>query len=279
MSGQGSPTRGSTWERYPAKQNNDSSGGLCPAPVPAGVLSRPKLGWLVLVLSLGFAFANLNAGFAQVISSQTSGADHEIAIRMSWGGSTPQTWTGVVKAELGKLIDASPLGFEDDASGGIHLQSGTLHLLDKRPAQYSGVDVRYRGPLDGKLIFDLRCDGQPEFKQEVSVSELLAGKLTKELGSRHGQLSISRGPGDRLKVQFEYPDLVFDLGKSKQTELKFVVRPELTGISTRNANLKYRLRGPTGVITTRSQAIEMDSKGSAPAQKLELELPATRGSL
>ncbi len=206
-----------------------------------------------------------------------------LRLRLSWGGGTPQTWTGNIDVREGAFSDVAPLGLNPDANAAVTQVGEDLVVRHWSPTNYGGADVTLTGTAATQVRFEVGSIEQPEtrFEQTMSFEELAAGTIGGELDLLGNRCSVSRAPGDELEVSFQREHLVFKPGES----FTFSITPNSTPLAGRTASCRVKLvpahaTGITGnrPLVTRplvSQALvfQMDENGTAESQELSLNIP------
>ncbi len=193
----------------------------------ARIARRPR----AIVWPWGVALA-----LAIAMTASTQAAEVALRLRISWGGGAERIWNGAVRMPGGTLADLTALGIEADEPGAVWLHEGSEVDIRQRSLRgYDGIDVLVRGDTTAKLMIELSSDGatQPE-QVEIPLDELIDGVHTSTLDDTGNRLSVTRSPGDRLRVEFDRPHLVFEPGES----FEFRVEPYLIGTSTAGTRLQ-----------------------------------------
>ena len=110
-------------------------------------------------------------------------SDRQLRLRLSWGGGTPQTWTGKITAVNGAFSNVAPLGLGPDANAAAMRVGEDLDIRHWSPTSYGGADVTLAGTADTQVRFDLSSVEQPEsrFERTIMFDELVAGSVNGEL--------------------------------------------------------------------------------------------------
>lgn len=157
----------------------------------------------------------------------------DLRIRLTWGGGAARQWRGSVVATDGELLEPRCLGMEARAATDLELLRDTLRFTQPMAVSSDGLDFRVRGTTDTKLLLELAPSDKREAVQklEVPLTDFLATvKWVKEssLDDRGNTLRLQRSPGDRLRVEWDAPSLVFAPGE----QFTFTLRPNELGIAT-----------------------------------------------
>lgn len=155
----------------------------------------------------------------------------DLELRIAWGGGVPRQWQATIALDRGELFAPVPIGMELDEPGSMHVDAGRLHIRQRSPRSYDGVDVHARGPLDGRLLVSIGPVDEPELARtlEISLADLVAETSAQTLDTVGNRLSIRRTPGDRLRVKLDRDRLVFAPGERFEIDVEpylFTVQPE-----------------------------------------------------
>lgn len=180
--------------------------------------------WLVLIWVL-------NAALASSLSAASAGAaESTLRLRIAWGGGAECQWKGTVAVSEGALAEPQALGVEADEPGSIWLADGQLHVRERSPRAYNGVDLLVRADLEAKLSITLAPLSASEAPApiEIRLADLVGDSYSSQLDSQGNRLLVVRSPGDRLRVHFERGSLVFSPGETFSLE----IQPHLLGLAT-----------------------------------------------
>ena len=169
----------------------------------------------------------LALALAIAMTAPAQAAEVALRLRIAWGGGADRIWSGAVRMPGGTLTDVSALGIEADEPAAMWLHDASeVRIRQPSVRGYDGIDLLVRGDTTAKLIIELSSDAALEPQSvEIPFDELIDGVHSSTLDDTGNRLSVTRSPGDRLRVEFDRPHLVFAPGES----LEFGVTPALIG--------------------------------------------------
>lgn len=182
--------------------------------------------WWVLYWALIAALAS------SALAASARAAESTMRLRIAWGGGAERQWKGTVSVSEGELAEAQALGVEADEPGSIWLADGQLHVRERSPRAYNGVDVLVHADLDAHLSVALTPLGAEDASPlEIRLADLVADSYSSQLDTQGNRLLVVRSPGDKLRVQFERGSLVFAPGETFSLE----IQPHLLGLAAGSA--------------------------------------------
>ena len=228
--------------------------------VIAGVLRLLFSVWAVVVSSGHLALA------------QTPDSE-SLHLRFAWGGSVPKAWQGEIVVDGADLKSHRVLGLTADSPTTVMPREGKLIIGHQIPTLYGGVDfeiVPQESPVKVSIrLHDPKTDAS--FSRSWPIEELLAGG-SEPIDRDESRLSVMRVPGDRLRVDFDRPHLIFEPGET----FDFEVAPFLTELRSQQVRCQIRFRkNPNEVVETVD--FTTDARGSAAPQQIQVPLPETEG--
>ncbi len=123
---------------------------------------------------------------------------------------------------------------------------------------------------DARLTISLSSEkGEAKEPVEISLAELVASAHSSNLDEEGNRLSVSRSPGDRLRIEFDRDHLVFSPGES----FTFRIQPHLVGDSTRSMRLQAQIVASPGGARLWSQDYTTGDEGTATT----ITLPVPKG--
>jgi hypothetical protein len=151
-------------------------------------------------------------------------AEVSLRLRVAWGGGNECLWRGAIRLSNGTLTDARPLGIETDEAGTIYLDArnepgGVVHIEPKSPRSYDGVDVTVTADESDRLLIELSSldpasdTGDSRKSVEIALVDLIQQSSSTPLDETKNRLLVMRAPGDKLRVDYDRPHLVFDPGE------------------------------------------------------------------
>lgn len=289
MSGQGRP-KTTIFESRPPNAGVHSS----PFAGSAAIFARslPTLLQISIVLQLLAAQVSAQPFMAQspvgqsLDSSTVERADDvsdaiDLRLRLSLGGGEPARWQGqmTVAGERSSLANLQPLGLDQHAVAAIRLDGPVLQIDHRIESDYNGVDVNVRGTASTELKIVLRSnDLQNAIYHTVRLADLVSAGWSQSIDATGNRLTIDRVAGDRLRVEFDRPHLVFD----PQETARFSVRPHRTKLASGIATCRLeifpaRSQPDTAALWRNYASFRIDATGSADAQQLAIPVPEDEG--
>lgn len=136
-----------------------------------------------------------------------------VRLRMRWGGSASPAY-GIISSDCGLLRDLTPISMDTENPGGAWIANGRVEICQEASKKYNGFDVSVPFRQEGNLYVQISADSDFSSNPRIQIPmrELLAGGKTLSFASDSGsslQFSVSRVPGDSLRVQFGRDNLVF----------------------------------------------------------------------
>lgn len=154
-----------------------------------------------------------------------------IRLRIEWGGGAARPYAGLIEVVGGKVVGQhTSLGLDVDEPGSMYVEDGKLRIEPRAPRVYDGVDIGVQGPADGKLVITLHTGGAEvaPSRIEVPLAAVLHETFHAPLGDvGSNRISVRRKPGDRLRVHYNSPSLIYRPGELMQIELA----PHLLGLA------------------------------------------------
>ncbi len=174
--------------------------------------------------------------FLAVVATCALADDATLRLRIAWGGGAERVWQGAIALDGGTLSDVQALGIEADEPGSIWIAgSDRVEIRQRSLRAYDGVDVTVSAARDARLSIHLSHEETPDPQSiEVSIGELIDQPYDSDLDDVGNRLSVSRSPGDRLRIEFDREHLVFAPGEP----FTFQVEPHLIGASTSGLRLQ-----------------------------------------
>jgi hypothetical protein len=209
--------------------------------------------------------------FAMMASGQA--AEVALRLRISWGGGADRVWQGSINLSGGSLEQLSTLGIEADSPGAIWLEGNdTVQIRQPSPRAYDGVDVSLRASSEAKLKIQLSTtDGVAPPSVEIPLSDLLEGTHSSTLDDTGNRLSVSRSPGDQLRVTFEREHLVF----APSEAFEFTVEPYHIGVKSSGLRCQTQILAAAG--GARVSAAEHAAVDEGVGTPISVQVPQQEG--
>ncbi len=200
-----------------------------------------------------------------------------VKLRMSWGGSKPHQWEGTIRINKGWPRDIQPLGLSDDTPGTIRLVDRQIEVQQKSAVVYSGFDCELAGSPETTIDIELAAVDQPDQRvtQTISLKDILSGNKSVDLGQQT-RLTISRSPGDDLRLLSQKKTMVFEIGEQFDFELQANQTTLPPGKATLSAKMvAARTEGP--VLWSKRISVQIDEDGSSDPISVSAEIPVQEG--
>ena len=196
-------------------------------------------------------------------------------LRLSWGSGAQQRqlWNGTIRVEGGTLTDLQPLGLEPDAPAAIRLTDGHLRIQPLVPRVIDGCDVKVEAPPEAELVVRLgaAADRPPE-EVRIPLRSALSRRENVSLASGGGYFIAQRAPGDRLRVSFNRPHLVFDPGEA----FAFSLTPDLDQEAVESpVRISIEMQPSAGGKVLWSDSFDLEQ---LPARQIEAPCPREEGA-
>ncbi|MBN2293696.1 MAG: family 10 glycosylhydrolase, partial [Pirellulales bacterium] len=174
-----------------------------------------------------------------------------------------------------------PLGIEADEPGSMWMENGRLHVAQKSPRLYDGLDIDVSSNKDDAVLrIELLS---PTGAAQEAVIEIptrdLAGMVGERaynanLDDRGTRLLVRRMPGDMLRLKFDRKSLIFTPGE--KLELSVLPRhiPDLNGNETRIKIDIYADRGERPISSQQTDTKLSEIDGPI---VMNVELPQDEG--
>jgi len=205
-----------------------------------------------------------------------------LRLRIEWGGGAPRPYTGTIAVVGGSVVGShTALGLDVDEPGSMYVEDGRLHIEPRADRVYDGVDIGVQGPADGKLLIALANGNAADAavaRIEVPLQAVLHDTFHAPLGDTGAnRVSVRRKPGDRLRVHYNSPSLIYRPGELMQLELA----PHLLGLPPTTelrltASLQTARQGKSLWSDSTDIAAPLDD-GNWNRIPLSLRLPDTEG--
>lgn len=199
----------------------------------------------------------------------------DLKLRFAWGGGTPQKWQGKISIKNGRFTDSRVLAITSDAPSTVINRGDELAINHRIATSYGGVDASIELSGDTAVKLLLTNPSGKSFEQTWTLSQLIAG-VNESIDGQQNRISVSRTPGDHLRVNVNRPHLVFEPGETWRFETN-VQRSEFANQSLRlkmdwkQGDTKTPISNATGSITT-------DENGSSAATMVEVTVPNEEGA-
>lgn len=155
-----------------------------------------------------FFFILLFFGYSAAVFA---GSPETVRLRLRWGGVDSPAF-GEVQCESGTLSDLSPISMDPECPGGAWLVNGNVQIRQSVAKKYNGFDVTVPYRPDANLLVQIgaEADYSSAARFAIPLREIIRSGKTAPLaeGSKF-QFSVSRVPGDDLRVQMDRDNLVF----------------------------------------------------------------------
>lgn len=149
-------------------------------------------------------------GSAALATTPPAAAEPPVTIRIEWGDGRPRAWGGticVVDAESSRGQPPPPLRWQmlcddADAAASIHADGNTLFVHDTRPREHNGVECGITDWRTARIVIRLAAKEEPQAVTEVdvSVAEVLADAVPRQLDSAGNRLTIARALDEMIRV-------------------------------------------------------------------------------
>ena len=198
-------------------------------------------------------------------------------LRMSWGGSKPHQWQGTIKVNKGWLRDIKSLGLSSDTPGTIRLVNRQIEIRQQSAVVYSGFDCEVAGSSDTTIDIELTAIDQPDHRivETIQLTEVLASDKSLDLGDQT-RLTITRVPGDELRLISDKETMVFEIGE----QFDFELQANQTSLPTGRATLVAKVvaaRTSEPVVWSERITVEIDENGNSQPIGVSIEIPVKEG--
>lgn len=140
-----------------------------------------------------------------------AGSPETVRLRLRWGGIESSAF-GEVHCESGSMSALSPISMDPDCPGGAWLVNGSVQIRQSVTKKYNGFDVTVPYLPNANLLVQLgpEADYSSAVRFAIPLREIIrSGKTASLAEDSKFQFSVSRVPGDDLRIQMDRDNLVF----------------------------------------------------------------------
>ena len=216
---------------------------------------------------------------AQQDSVRLSAAVEEIPsdlkLRFAWGGGIPQMWNSKLTIENGTFADSRVLAITSDAPSTVYKSGNELIINHRIASSYGGVDTAINLSGDTAVRLNLESDSGETFERSWTLQQLVAG-VNESIDEQQNRISVSRTPGDRIRVNVKRPHLVFEPGEtwSFETNLQrcgYADQKIVSNFYWKRSNIDLPVSDTPSDFTT-------DKNGSSASRTVEVVMPDQEGA-
>ena len=203
-----------------------------------------------------------------------------IRLRLEWGNTHSERWSGLLEITEGHFEDPVSLGIEADEPGTIWIDRGAVWFQRKTASVYDGFDVTVVAPPQARLIMTLQSCTQQSVQQqlEVAVADLYGKTHVEPLDSLGTRLVIRRTPGDSLVFRTERPHLVFGSGEQFTGTVALNVRAAQSERRTGRLHWQLTEARSDNVLSEGTRAVTFRTNAEDPIEvATEFDLPESEG--
>ena len=135
-------------------------------------------------------------------------------LRITWGGTMPQTWRGKIRVANGTLKNPSILGFMADSASAFSFSDQEVSIATRTESTFEGFDIDIVGNQNSKILIELNSPNEPAVSKEYQLEQILDSEQVFTLDQQDNRCSIARAPGDMLQFKTERANLIFEPGES-----------------------------------------------------------------
>jgi len=226
------------------------------------------------VLCFFAPITNANAQDSPRLSAVNEEAPSDLKLRFAWGGGTPQKWQGKITIENGTFANSRVLSITSDAPSTVINRDNELKINHRISTSYGGVDAAIRIAGDTSIRIQLQPEVGKTFERTWTIKQLREG-INESIDSEQNRLSVSRTPGDRVRVRINRPHLVFEPGET----WRFETALQQCGFANEKINTRYYWKQPEVELPISGTPIEFetDTGGSTVPQMAEIVVPQEEG--
>ena len=137
----------------------------------------------------------------------------DLRLRFAWGGGIPQAWRGKITVEAGELSVNRTLAITSDAPSTVIARNGEVFINHRIATSYGGADLAIRVDGNTKVRFQLQSEKGETFEQQWTLQQLEAG-INESVDQEQNRISISRTPGDDVRIHINRAHLIFEPGET-----------------------------------------------------------------
>ena len=200
---------------------------------------------------------------------------------MIWNsGDRGRQFQGSVSIDRGKLDFVRAIGSQADEPGSMWLDDGKIAIRQRSPRREDGVEVQTTAPPESSLKIELHDVADPSaavLTAEVSLADLAAKPVGKDLDKFGAHVLFRRAPGDMLRIDLKRDHLVFAPGETLQFEVQPRVLPVAVG-TTVQLQARLLAKGSGKEFSSQEQSIKTTAEDSVPASvPWQIKLPTAEG--
>jgi len=238
--------------------------------------------YIAFVLAIVFAptFPSNQTALAAPQDSRRLGdaeaeAPSDLKLRFAWGGGVPQKWQGKLEIENGAFTDSRVLAITSDAPSTVVKRGGELSINHRIATSYGGVDASIELSDSTKVRIELNSPSGETFERTWTLAQLITG-VNESIDEHQNRISVSRTPGDKIRVDVNRPHLVFEPGET----WRFKTKLQRYDVADQNvaANFSWKngnIRLPASIAPVQFTTNE---NGTSNAETVEVTVPTEEGA-
>ena len=192
-------------------------------------------------------------------------AEVSLYLRATWVSGSPESLNGRISIDHGVFEKLQNLSLDAGSTGAFDISAdrNTITIDPRVPTKHCGVEFLVRGDLSSVIRYEDLAETQTNASKSIVVgtlSEVASGKQIELRGGRI-RLSVTRSPGDRIRVNLDRKNRIFHPGE----EISFAVEPVLTGFPANEDLLLSMDLVPARVnkpIVSRQWQVQTDEEGT-----------------
>ena len=229
------------------------------------------------ILALNFLFVAVPQTQAQdslQLSAFNEEAPSDLKLRFAWGGGIPQKWQGRVTIENGSFTGSRALAITTDAPSTVIRRDSELKINHRISTSYGGVDSAIDIAGETSVRVELQSESGETFERSWTIDQLREG-VNEPIDQQQNRISISRTPGDKIRVRIQRPHLVFEPGEHWQFETAL----QQCGFANQKLSTRFYWKQPNVElpIADAPTEFETDASGSTAPQSAAITVPNQEG--